>query len=50
MEKVVVSDDILLLASKYIEEKVVGQTSLDDCLTYCSRNNFQGRHAGKLEF
>lgn len=32
MEKVVVSDDILLLASKYIEEKVVGQTSLDDCL------------------
>jgi predicted nucleic acid-binding protein len=32
MEKVIVSDDILLLASRYIEEKVVGQTSFDDCL------------------
>ena len=32
MERVVVNDEILSLASKYIEEKVVGQTSFDDCL------------------
>jgi predicted nucleic acid-binding protein len=32
MEKIFVSDDILVLASKYIEEKVVGQTSFDDCM------------------
>jgi predicted nucleic acid-binding protein len=32
MERVVVNDEILSLASKYIEEKVVGQTSFDDCV------------------
>lgn len=32
MERVEVDDDILTLATKYIEEKVVGQTSFDDCL------------------
>ena len=32
MEKVKVIDDILSLATKYIDEKVVGQTSLDDCI------------------
>lgn len=32
MERVVVNDEILLLASKYIKEKVVGKTSFDDCV------------------
>jgi len=32
MEKVQINDDILTLATKYIDEKVVGQTSLDDCI------------------
>jgi predicted nucleic acid-binding protein len=32
MERVVVNDEILTLATKYIEEKVVGQTSFDDCV------------------
>ena len=32
MEKVQINDDILSLAMKYIDEKVVGQTSLDDCI------------------
>ncbi|GHT47836.1 hypothetical protein AGMMS49965_26000 [Bacteroidia bacterium] len=32
MERVVVNDEIIALASRYIEEKVVGQTSFDDCL------------------
>lgn len=32
MEKVQINDDILGLASKYIDEKVVGQSSLDDCI------------------
>jgi predicted nucleic acid-binding protein len=32
MERVVVNDEIITLASQYIEEKVVGQTSFDDCL------------------
>ena len=32
IEKVKVIDDILSLATKYIDEKVVGQTSLDDCI------------------
>ena len=32
MELVIVNDEILALASKYIEEKVVGQTSFDDCI------------------
>jgi len=32
LELVIVNDEILALASKYIEEKVVGQTSFDDCI------------------
>jgi predicted nucleic acid-binding protein len=32
LEKVEINDDILSLASKYVEEKVVGETSLDDCI------------------
>lgn len=32
LERVMVNDDILTLATKYIEEKVVGQTSFDDCV------------------
>jgi predicted nucleic acid-binding protein len=32
IEKVEVNDEILTLALKYIEEKVVGQTSFDDCV------------------
>jgi len=32
LEKIESSDEILTLATKYIEEKVVGQTSFDDCL------------------
>ena len=32
LERVVVTDEILELASKYIQEKVVGQTSFDDCI------------------
>ena len=32
IERVVVTDEILVLASKYIEEKVVGETSFDDCI------------------
>ena len=32
MHRVLVTDEIIELASKYIEEKVVGQTSFDDCL------------------
>lgn len=31
-EKVSVSDEMLLLATKYIEENVVGKTSFDDCV------------------
>lgn len=31
-EKVFVNPEIIKLATKYIEEKVVGQTSFDDCL------------------
>jgi predicted nucleic acid-binding protein len=31
-EKVLVTEECLLLAQKYIEEKVVGETSLDDCI------------------
>ena len=31
-ERAEVNDEILTLASKYIEEKVVGQTSFDDCV------------------
>lgn len=32
MEHVIVNDEILLLASKYINENVVGKTSFDDCV------------------
>ena len=32
IERVIVTDEILILASKYISEKVVGKTSLDDCI------------------
>ena len=32
LERVIVNDEIINLASKYIEEKVVGETSFDDCL------------------
>jgi len=32
LERVVVNDDVLTLAAKYINEKVVGQTSFDDCV------------------
>jgi len=32
LEKVEINDDILTLASKYIEEKVMGYTSFDDCV------------------
>ena len=31
-ERVVVTDEIIRLATKYIEEKVVGETSFNDCL------------------
>ena len=32
IERVVVTDEILTLASKYVSEKVVGKTSFDDCI------------------
>ena len=32
IEKVIVTDEILILASKYVAERVVGQTSFDDCI------------------
>ena len=32
IERVIVTDEIMKLASKYVAEKVVGQTSLADCL------------------
>ena len=32
LERVVVNDEILALATKYIEQKVVGKTSFDDCV------------------
>jgi len=32
IERVIVTDEILILASKYVSEKVVGQTSFDDCV------------------
>jgi len=32
MEKIETTDEILTLATKYIDENVVGQTSFDDCL------------------
>jgi predicted nucleic acid-binding protein len=32
IERVIVTDEILILASKYVIEKAVGKTSLDDCI------------------
>ena len=32
LERVIINDEVLLLATKYIQEKVVGQTSFDDCI------------------
>ncbi len=32
LERVVVNGEIIELATKYIEEKVVGKTSFDDCI------------------
>ena len=32
LERIIVNDEILTLASKYITERVVGQTSFDDCI------------------
>ena len=32
IERVIVTDEILTLASKYVAEKVVGKTSFDDCV------------------
>ena len=32
IERVIVNDEILELASKYVSEKVVGQISFDDCV------------------
>jgi predicted nucleic acid-binding protein len=32
LEKIEINDDILALAIKYVEEKVVGETSFDDCI------------------
>ena len=32
LEKVEINDEIIDLAMRYVEEKVVGQTSFDDCL------------------
>ena len=36
MERVIVNAEIIELATKYIEEKVVGKTSFDDCLHIAS--------------
>lgn len=32
LEKVEINDDILALANKYVDEKVIGETSFDDCI------------------
>lgn len=32
LEKVEISDEILALATKYVDEKIVGATSFDDCI------------------
>ena len=32
LERIEITDEILTLATKYLDEKVVGQTSFDDCL------------------
>ncbi len=36
LERIIVNDEILSLATKYIQEKVVGQTSLGDCIHIAS--------------
>jgi len=41
LERIVVNDDILKLASKYVEEKVVGHTSFDDCIHIASATIFK---------
>ncbi len=35
-ERVVVTDEILTLATKYVAEKVVGKTSFDDCVHFAT--------------
>jgi len=32
LEKIEITDELLTLATNYLDEKVVGQTSFDDCL------------------
>lgn len=32
IERVIVTDEVLTLASKYVTEKVVGETSFEDCI------------------
>lgn len=32
IEKVEITDDILILATKYVDEKVIGESSFDDCI------------------
>jgi len=41
LEKVEINDDILGLASKYVEEKVVGATSFDDCIHIATATFFR---------
>lgn len=36
LEKVEITDDVLALATKYVDEKVVGATSFDDCIHIAS--------------
>lgn len=41
IERVIVTDEILILAAKYIAEKVVGQTSFDDCIHIATATVFK---------
>jgi predicted nucleic acid-binding protein len=41
LERVAVTDEILTLATKYISEKVVGQTSFDDCVHIATATIFR---------
>ena len=41
VERVVVTDEIPALASKYIAEKVVGPTSFDDCVHIASATTYK---------
>jgi len=50
IERVIVTDEILTLASKYVSEKVVGQTSFDDCVHIATATILQSRYFNKLEF